>query len=109
MSLNEEEESKLESWITDELEKLMQSNAEDLSQYVVSIVKNNKDADTLRSYFLTDLRTFLKGDTPVFVNKLMNALAGNVILVLCFREGRNYFIVSFISKIRWELQKCGGN
>ena len=58
----------------------MQSNAEDLSQYVVSIVKNNKDSDTLRAYFLTDLRTFLKGDTPLFVNKLMKTLAGIVLL-----------------------------
>lgn len=74
--MSEDEETQLECWIADELEALHVSNAEDLSPYILSIIKQDKDKEGLKRYCLDDLKAFLKHNTVSFVQKLIMTLYG---------------------------------
>lgn len=74
MKFNRDEEIYLEKWVIHRLEEMQQNNAETLSKYVLSLVKQDKE--NLQQFCHDELRTFLKDATQEFVSSLFQSIDG---------------------------------
>jgi RNA recognition motif-containing protein len=87
MKFSREEETLLEKWMVQQLAAVHQNNAETLSKYILSLLKQDKD--NMKQFCHDELRTFLKDRTEEFVSILFAALHG-------MRMWKSYLIVLFI-------------
>lgn len=73
----EEDEPKLLTWIIIQLNDINQSNATGLAKYIITLIKQNYgDIQELKTYYIEQLKSFLKNKTAIFVNILIDGLKG---------------------------------
>ena len=70
------EEKTLLLWLSQELEPLTMADPETLAEYVIALLKNDKDNDALVAFCIDQLMDFLKEHTKSFVKDLFKALKG---------------------------------
>jgi hypothetical protein len=95
MHLSKDDEISIERWLVRELELMHQNNAETLSKYILSLLKQERD--NLKQFCHDELRTFLKERTEEFVALLFSSLQG-----ISFVSIYSFSIWLFRS-IRWVL------
>jgi ABC-type uncharacterized transport system fused permease/ATPase subunit len=74
MHLSKEDEINIERWLVRQLELMHLNNAETLSKYILSLLKQERD--NLKQFCCDELRTFLKERTEDFVALLFSSLQG---------------------------------
>ena len=72
------EEKRLLSWLSKELEPLTMADPETLAEYVIALLKNDKDYDSLVAFCIDQLMDFLKENTKSFVKDLFKILKGTL-------------------------------
>jgi len=74
----EEDEPKLLNWIVLQLNNMNQSNASFIAKYIITLLRQNKSCTTedYKTYFIEELKSFLKTRTIGFVNNLFDVIAG---------------------------------
>jgi hypothetical protein len=97
--MQEVDKKKLTQWIIQELNSINQSDPELLAEYVVTIVKQTKDLELLKSDCLEQLKPFLKNKLVQFVHLLFATLQGrisNIYFVKCRYIKTNTLLFCFL-------------
>ena len=71
----------LQNWLALKLEPLTLADSATLAEYVVSLLKNDKDGEDLKSFCETELLDFLRDHTKPFIDELFDTLRGNFTFV----------------------------
>lgn len=69
----------LMAWLSKELGPLCDADSGTLAQYVVALLKNEKETEQLKAHCIDQLNDFLKDQTATFVKNLFRVLLGGLI------------------------------
>jgi hypothetical protein len=76
MIIQDEHLSALLLWLTRELEPLTLADPATLAEYVLALLKNDKENEDLKVFCTEQLSDFLKENTKSFVRELFQVLSG---------------------------------
>jgi hypothetical protein len=75
----------LQEWLTDRLDPITDAEPGTLAEYVLALLKHEKDGDALMHHCSTQLEDFLRENTQSFVQNLFQAIQGWLLfLVECW-------------------------
>jgi hypothetical protein len=66
----------LQEWLTDRLDPITDAEPGTLAEYVLALLKHEKDGDALMHHCSTQLEDFLRENTQSFVQNLFQAIQG---------------------------------
>lgn len=73
---DEDNTEQISQWLSKELEPLTLADPDTLAEYVIALLKHDKDTDELADFCKEELADFLKEHTEPFVKLLFEALEG---------------------------------
>lgn len=77
---DEDNIEQLSVWLSKELEPLTLADPDTLAEYVIALLKHDKDSHDLKEFCKEELADFLKENTEPFVKLLFEALEGIIYL-----------------------------
>lgn len=78
MLIQSEKLPKLIQWLSKQLEPICDADSGTLAQYVVALLKHEKENDALKTHCVEQLTDFLKEKTASFVKDLFNVIQGTM-------------------------------
>jgi hypothetical protein len=77
MIIQSEKLPHLLTWLSKELKPLTLADAGTLAEYVIALLKNEKENDALKAHCIEQLTDFLKSNTEPFIKQLFNVIEGD--------------------------------